>query len=190
MVAALGLAGLGLAHVLEYLALVPDPHHRAHVLAHTGHQYLPSALGVVVFLAVAAVAAVFLRGFALGAGSRRREPTAGPDWVRMLPVAQVMAFVVMEVAERVVAGASLADLGLVLVLGLPLQVLAGMVGGWVLSAVSRAGTRLARALAARPPFARRRPGPSWRSLGDVPSVTLLAGGPPPARGPPLLLVRV
>ena len=79
VVAVLGLAGLGLAHVLQYLALVPDAHNRAHVLADTGHQYLPSALGVVVFLAVAAVAAVFLRGFARPVpASAGASPLRGP----------------------------------------------------------------------------------------------------------------
>ncbi len=192
MVAALGVAGLGLAHVLEYLALVPDARHRAHVLAATGHDYLPSVLSAIGFLAVVAVATVFLRGFGAGAGvgARRAEPAAGPDWVRLLPVAQVLAFVVVEVAERVAVGASLADLGPVLVLGLPLQVMAGMAGGWVLAAAARAGARLGRALAPRPPFARRRPSPGWRPLADVSPFTLLAGGPTPARGPPSLLVPV
>jgi len=192
VVAALGLAGLGLAHVLEYLALVPDARHRGHVLAATGHQYLSTALGAVGFLAAVAVAAVFLRAFGAGAGAgaRRAEPATGPDWVRLLPVAQVVAFVAVEVVERIAVGASLADLGPVLILGLPLQVLAGIAGGWVLAAAARAGARLARALAPRPPFARRRPSPGWRPLADLPPVALLAGGPPPARGPPSLLVPV
>lgn len=193
VVAALGLAGLGLAHVLEYLALVPEARHRAHVLAATGHHYLPSVLSAIGFLAAVAIAAVFLRAFGAGAGAgdRRAEPSVGPDWARLLPVAQVLAFVAVEVAERVAVGASLADLGPVLILGLPLQVLAGIAGGWVLAAVARAGARLARALAPRPPFARRRPSRGWRPLADhVSPLALLAGGPPPARGPPSRLVHV
>ena len=189
VVAALGVAGLGLAHVLKYVALVPDAPHRAHVLAATGHHYLPAALSAVGFLASVAVAAVFLRGFGVGRGGKF-EPAAGPDWVRLLPVAQALAFVVVEVAERFAAGASLADLGPVLILGLPLQVLAGLAGGWVLGAVARAGARLARALAPRPPFVRRRPTPGWRLLADSPPLALLAGGPTPARGPPPFLVHV
>ncbi len=190
LVAALGLAGLGLAHVLEYLALMPDAGHRAQVLATTGHDYLPSALGVVGFLAAVAIATVFLRGFGAGAGGLSAEPSAGPDWVRLLPLAQVLAFVAVEVGERVAAGASLAGLAPVLILGLPLQVLAGVAGGWVLAAAARAGTRLARALASRSPFARRRPSPGWRLLTLTPPLALLAGGPTPARGPPLVLVPV
>ncbi len=188
VVAALGLASLGLAHVLEYLALVPDARHRAQVLATSGHHYLPSVLSAVGFLAAVAVAVVFLRGFGAGARARRSEPAAGRDWARLLPVAQVLAFVVVEVAERVAVGASLADLGPVLVLGLPLQVLAGIAGAWVLAAAARAGARLGRALAARPPVARRRPSPGWRPLADLPPVAQPAGGPPPARGPPPRLV--
>ncbi len=189
VVAALGLAGLGLAHVLEYLALVPNGHHRADVLAATGHAYLPSVLSAAGFLAAVAVAAVFVRGFRAGDGNGRAVTTTGTDWTRLLPVVQAAAFVAVEVAERLVVGASLADLGPVLVLGLPLQVLAGIAGGRVLSAAARAGTRLARALAGSG-FARRRPTPGWRPLADVAPVTTLAGGPTPARGPPSLLVPV
>ena len=190
MVAALGLAGLGLAHVLEYLALVPNAHHRSHLLAATGHEYLPSALSAVGFLAAVAVAIAFVGGFRAGAcgSARSAETTTRPDWARYLPVAQALAFIVVEVAERVVAGAPLADLGPVLVLGLPLQVLAGMVGGRVLSTAAQAGARLARAAVDAPSFARRRPSPGWRPLADASPVSLLAGGPTPARGPPGLLV--
>jgi hypothetical protein len=188
VVAALGLAGLALAHVLEYLALVPDAHHRAHVLSATGHQYLPSALSGAGFLAAVALAAVFLRGFGAGAGEGAHPP--GPGWVRLLPVAQALAFVVVEVGERFVAGASLGDLGPVLVLGLPLQVLAGIAGGWVVSAVARAGARLAHALTPRPPFARRRSSAGWSPQAGVRLVSRLASGTTPARGPPSLLVPV
>ena len=136
---------------------------------------------------------MFLRGFGAGAGAGAlgAEPATRPDWVRLLPVAQVLAFVAVEVAERVAVGASLADLGPVLILGLPLQVLAGIAGGWVLAAAARAGARLARALApppaVRPPPAEPRLAPAHLCSRPSPSSP---AGRPPARGPPPLLVPV
>ncbi len=190
VVAVLGVAGLGLAHVLEYLALIPDHHERARVLADTGHHYLPFAVSAACFLALVALATAFLAGFGRGAARRtsghgQESPT---DWARLLPIVQVVAFVAVEIGERLAAGSSLSDLGPVLVLGLPLQVLAGIAGGRLLSVVARAGERVGRVLAGWPAAdAPRRLHSCWRPVSTAPSVAILPGGPTPARGPPLLV---
>lgn len=193
VVAALGLAGVGIAHVLEYLALVPDQSSRARVLEDTGHHYLPSALGAAGFLALVALVVVFVAAIRHGAGTSGPQRVAAGSsvaWARLLPVAQVLAFVAMEVGERVASGASLSDIGPVLVLGLPLQVLAGVAGGRLLATLARAGEHLGRALAGRPTVPVPRIGTFWRPVVATTSASALPGGPTPARGPPLLLASV
>ncbi len=185
VVAVLGLAGVGVAHVLEYLALAPRAADRATLLADTGHRYLPAALSGAVFLALVAVAATFLAAF-------RRGTKAGPagippNWARLLPVAQVVAFVALEIGERLAAGSSLADLVPVLVLGLPLQVLAGIAGGRLLSLVVRAGERLGHLVSGRWREPARRAGAGWRPTAAPGPISTVTGGPLPARGPPRLL---
>ena len=176
VVAVLGLAGLGLAHVLEYLALVPDAGCRdLRAVPLPGTSYLPSALGAAGFLAATALAVVFLSGvrrWRRGVG-RRLEAA---DWARLLPVAQVIAFVALEVAERLAAASSLADLGPVLVLGLPLQVLAGVAGGRCSRPWPGPASTAGRALAGRRPVASRRPGPVLAADRSISSPVVPLGG--------------
>ena len=189
--AALGLAGVGLAHVLEYLALVPDESDRARILADTGHHYLPSALSAVGFLALVAVAVAFLTAFRRGGGLGGRWAETAPDrWARLLPVAQVLAFVGLEVGERLVSGSSLSTIGPVIVLGLPLQLLAGVAGGRLLATLTRAGEQLGRALAGRLRPTVRRLGTCWRPVASASPEFTPSGAPSPRRGPPLLLTSV
>jgi hypothetical protein len=187
IVAALALAGVGLAHVLEYLLLVPDHQQRQELLAATGHQYLPSALGAVSFLAFLAVAVVFLAAF-------RRSATPGPattsrhDLVRVLPCAQALAFLALEVGERLAAGVSLGDLGPVLLLGLPLQVVVGIAAAALLALLDRAGERLGRCVAGtRSPAARGLAG-CWFPSPSRRGPSTLATRRAPARAPPAFFV--
>ncbi len=187
IVAALALAGVGLAHVLEYLLLVPDHHQRQEVLAGTGHQYLPSALGTVSFLACLAAAVVFLAAFRRGA---RPGPatTSRHDLVRVLPCAQALAFLALEVGERLAAGASLSDLGPVLLLGLPLQVVVGLAAATLLALLDRAGEQLGRRVAHTRSRAGRRLATCWSPSPDRCPRSTLSSRRAPARGPPLPFV--
>ncbi len=190
LVAALALAGVGVAHVLEYRLLEPDRHRRLELLAGTGHQYLPSALGAVSFLACLAVAVVFLTAFRRGATTGGLPTTSRHDWARVLPLAQALSFVGLEVAERVAAGSSLADLGPVLILGLPLQILVGAVAAALLGLLDRAGEKLGRSVAgSRAPAGARHAAHWWPSSTDRPPCHIAvrrapARAPPPASLPP------
>jgi len=110
----LAMAGLVLGHVLAYLIAVPDPHHRAFVLHRTGHEYLPAMAEAALVLALAGMAAVVIRAFAPGprGGSERFSRLAG-----RLGLVQVLAFGGLEVVERIVAGAPLSHLALLIAVG-------------------------------------------------------------------------
>ncbi|MEA2685580.1 MAG: hypothetical protein QOE93_775 [Actinomycetota bacterium] len=187
-------AGIGLGHVLEYAALVPDSHHRRAVLTESGHHYLPTVLVLVSYLAVLAVTVRFLTGVRRGIVGRHAPPApAAGDWARVLPLAQAVAFVALEIGERLVAHAPLADLGRVLLLGLPLQVVVGLVVASVLAALARTGEQLGRAVADRLAHSGRRPrrrpdGIWWRPVIVTVSPPSHASGTAPARGPPSPLV--
>ncbi len=187
IVAALALAGVGLAHVLEYLLLVPDHHQRHEVLAGTGHQYLPSALGAVSFLACLAAAVVFLAAFRRGA-TPGSATTSRHDVMRVLPCAQALAFLALEVGERLAAGASLGDLGPVLLLGLPIQVVVGVAAAALLVLLDRAGERLGRGVAGTRSLAARRPAACWFPSPSRRLPSTVATCRAPARAPPVFFV--
>ncbi len=189
IVAALALAGVGLAHVLEYLLLVPDQHQRHEVLTGTGHQYLPSALGAVSFLACLAAAVVFLAAFQRGA-TPGPATTTRHDVVRVLPCAQALAFLALEVGERLAAGASLGDLGPILLLGLPLQVVVGIAAAALLALLDRAGERLGRFVAGARSSAPRRLAACWVPSPSRCLPSRLATRRAPARAPPVFSVSV
>jgi hypothetical protein len=185
VVAALTLAGVGAGHVAEYVALAPEQQRRQALLAHTGHGYLPLAVRIAGFLGVFALVAVFMASAARTAQGDGRD---GPDlrWAGPLPMAQSVAFVALELIERVVAHAGLGDLPAVILVGVPIQIVVGLLGRSLLAALGRAGRRVG--LAARP-RGRRRPRSSvaWRPPGHLapwPPVPNLVAAP---RGPPALL---
>lgn len=139
-------AGLGAGHLLAYALSGADA--EAH-LAATGHGYLPTALRVAVAMGLlGAVAAV------LG-GTRRATGRGGslallPTAVRLIGI-QTGAFVLLEVAERLVAGAPLADLWPLLGVGLLVQVLVAALLAPLLVGLERVGELLV--------FIRRSAGP-------------------------------
>ncbi len=187
VVVALALAGVGLGHVGEYLLLAPDHHERQALLARTGHHYLPSALSAVVFVALLGLALVFLLGLARGL-TRVGHRGGRLRWSHALAAAQVLAFTALEVGERLAAHASLADLGVILAVGLPLQAVVGFLAGRLVAQVEVAGERLGHRLRATRRHARRSTPAGWRpnpSSGPAMSPSAVAL---PARGPPRLFV--
>jgi len=186
VVVTLALAGVGLGHVAEYILLAPHQHERHELLARTGHHYLPAALNLVAFVALLGLVLVFLLGLARGLG-KLGHLRKMPAWSRALPAAQALTFAGMEIGERLVAHASLADLGLVLAVGLPLQVLVGYLAGRLVAQVDEAGVRMGQRLRAAPTHPRRS-STTWRPNASSRPTPAPAGVALPARGPPPLLV--
>ena len=187
VVITLALAGVGVGHVAEYLLLAPEEHARHELLASTGHHYLPSALNAVAFVALLGLTLVFALGVGRGLGracSRRRELR----WHYALPAAQMLAFVALEVCERLVAHAPLTDLGVVLAIGVPLQAVVGLLAGRLAVELEQAGERLGQQLRTATLHARRSPSPGRRPKASLRPPAHLSGAPIPARGPPLILV--
>lgn len=187
VVIALALAGVSVGHVAEYLLLAPDDHARHELLASTGHDYLPSVVNAVAFVALLGMALVFVLGVRRGlgrTGSRRRALR----WSHAFPAAQMLAFVALEVGERLLAHAPLGDLGVVLAIGLPLQALVGFLSGCFITELERAGERLGQRLRKSALHVRRSPSPGWPPNASRRPKPALSGAPIPARGPPAVLV--
>lgn len=98
-VAAAGVIG---SHWLAYLLAVPDPHERIGALARTGHGYWPVGVALALGCLVAGLAGFTLRRL------RGRDEPVHPyvGTATRLVALQGTAFVLLEVLERVVAGAS------------------------------------------------------------------------------------
>jgi hypothetical protein len=136
----LGAAGLVGGHAAGYAISVPDPYHRSALLEATGHAYLPSASRLAVMLGIAAVVA------GIASGYLHRPGKAPPSFARAatrLVALQCTGFVVLEVAERVLAGASLLTLSWpLLIVGLLTQAVVGVVVALVVVGLRRFGALL------------------------------------------------
>jgi hypothetical protein len=132
---AFAVGGLVVGHALSYLIAVPDPYHRDLALASTGHGYLPTLTELAVVLVLAAAASVAGRAFRRGPAA---EPSFGALWVRLAAL-QVVAFAGQEVAERLLAHVSLADLitDHLLVIGIATQIVVALVGAAILRLLVR-----------------------------------------------------
>lgn len=134
--------GLVLGHWLTYAMEIPDPGLRASVLADTGHAYLSTLAQLAAVAAVAGLGTLFLGNLVRSSEARSFRQTFA-----MLAAFQIVAFVSMEVMERVVAGAPLFMLALtaILPIGALFQALIATVGAllirWVLRAAERASSR-------------------------------------------------
>ena len=177
----LGAAAVLLGHGLTYALVHPDGHERAGVLASTGHAYLHLLDGPGLVLAIASLLAAASVGFGRLGGA----PDGGTLF-RRLATFQLVAFVAMEVTERLASGAfggNTGDLTLVAV-GAAVQLALAGAGAWLLRAVHRGGERLSGALASpRPAF----PPPvfaGW-TLPTVAVASAAAAAPRSGRGPPL-----
>ncbi|HEU5002788.1 MAG TPA: hypothetical protein VFW71_08425 [Actinomycetota bacterium] len=131
-------AGLFVGHLLVYRLIAPNAIQRAVLLASTGHAYLPPAVAGGAALAGIGAIASFLLAFRRGrAAIRGRSPLL---WALVLPaVAQAGAFVVLEVAERLLSGVPLGGLFLILPVGIALQLAVGALGGLLLFGIDLAG---------------------------------------------------
>lgn len=141
-------AGLGLGHLLAYALSGADA--EAH-LAATGHGYLPLALRLAVGIGLLGGVSAVLGGVRRARGRTSGPPGILPTAVRLAGV-QAAAFAVLEVVERLVAGAPLAGLGPLLAVGLLVQVFVAALFAPLLVGLDRVGERL---VSAAPPAAPR-----------------------------------
>jgi hypothetical protein len=155
------------------------------VLAHTGHSYwflVPKAAIVLALASVVAVAARSMRGaYPANGGAGPLAALAGG-----MALLQVGAFLGMEVAERLFAGAEVADLlsGDLLLVGLTVQILSALAGALLLQWLDRAVGRIVLAMRGAPPVARR----SFLHLPPEEVVgphALVLAGAAGVRGPPV-----
>jgi hypothetical protein len=147
--AAIGVAAAGVlaGHRLAYLVVDPDPVVRDAVLHRTGHAYLSFASEL-----ASVVALVGLAALVLGRVMQPGRPAPGPrELITRLAGFQVLAFVSMEVIERVASAAGLGDLTQILPAGVAIQLLLSVVTGLVLGLVVRCADR-AVALLGRVPL--------------------------------------
>jgi hypothetical protein len=181
----LGIAGVGLllGHWLTYTLVTPGDSARQQVLASTGHGYLPFLSQVLFLVAIAAGVSFVSRALARRGGSQRASRI-----FPLLAAAQLLAFAVMEIGERLVAGSTLSDLSAVLPVGLLIQVAVAAIGAVMIALLTRAAADVAEGLrAVAAPQTRRGRGvatvlPSREaspSVGVAPSSTVIRG--PPSR---------
>ena len=135
--------GVLVAHAAAFILAAPNPHVREELLASTGHGYWA--------VAIAAGVGVFVAGLAglVWDGLRASVPAPMGDVFRRfslrLAILQITGFVVLEAAERLAAGGSVADLWATSVLGIGImaQVLVALIGAAVVATLSRVVAALA-----------------------------------------------
>jgi hypothetical protein len=175
------LGGLLAGHAMAYAELAPDPRARAAMLAATGHGYLHGTDAIAILAALAGLAIVFLGRLT---GTRDDRITFRSFAVRMVAF-QAIGFVVLEVAERVGAGASLGDLTRALPVGVVFQVTLALLSAgflrWLLRVADRAAD-LGSGTPFEPPAASAPLELAPAFADDGPAITG-AGN----RGPPLLV---
>jgi hypothetical protein len=182
-VAAIGAAGLLLAHRVAYLVAVPDERHRDALLARTGHGYMPGVSEIVGALALGAVLALLLSG--LGGPDHEGSPSFARLAGRMSSL-QVSIFVAMEMTERISSRAPLAEMlhDHVLVIGIAVQIIVAAAGALLLRRLTRAADRVTWIFARSPSpaFGASTPLlPTARTLRSLPLFGAVAvRGPPPA----------
>lgn len=180
-VALLAVASLGLmaGHSLTYLKLAPSHGVRTALLGITGHSYLDKILAFAPALALVSA----LYWVAAGAlKSRFRRPSLAGTAVA-LALIQSLGFAGQEVLERLLSGAPLHDLGSVLLLGIPLQLIVAALGALLVTALHKAGRRLG-ALLNGP--RERRTSPARPLVRSTPFLSAVLDGGLRSRGPPAL----
>lgn len=150
--------GVVLAHWLAYVLSIPGAHARAQVLAASGHSYWVMAIKFAVVLGLAALGALFLRHLDRPPRTWESGQEAFSAIAARLSLLQVMAFIAMEVTERLVVGAPVAHLfhHRLFLMGLALQLIVASAGALLLLWFSRTAERVAEALG-RPLLPRPRP---------------------------------
>ena len=161
-----GIAGVVLAHVIDYLAVFPNGDARAHELQATGHAYWPVALLLAGVAGAAALALALVRGVRIGLLGG--TPVAGSLGAGRLASCQMALFVALESAERAAMGVSPSILlhSPEFWLGLALQVVVAAAVVMLLRGAEGVARRLAAALRRPEMFpARAR---SWSLPADAP----------------------
>jgi hypothetical protein len=182
VLALLAIASVGLmaGHSLTYLRLTPSLSGRAAMLESSGHSYFDKALAFAPALALMCALYWLATGF-----MRSRHGRPSPlGMASALAVIQTIGFGGQEVIERLMAGAPLHHLGTVLLLGIPLQLIVAAVGALLVTALHRAGEKLAELLWGTGP-ARRSSAPHTFARSISFTSAVLAGDLRP-RGPPVL----
>jgi hypothetical protein len=178
-VALLAVASVGLmvGHSLTYLKLAPSHGVRTALLGITGHSYLDNILAFVPALAFMAA----LYWMAAGALATRHRRPGLIGTALALALIQTIGFAGQEVLERLLIGAPLHDLGSVLLLGVPLQIIVAALGAVLVGALHKAGHKLG-ALLTGPRTQPSSPAPpvvrSISFLSAVPDGGLRSRGPP------------
>jgi hypothetical protein len=183
--AALGVAagGVLVGHWLTYLIVSPVAAQRTALLARTGHAYLGAADQLGLALTLVALATIFLGRLTRG----NEGPGSVAHLAPRLAAFQMAAFLAMEIAERIAAGASVGQLfhGPVLPVGFAVQAAVAAVGAAIIVWILRAARAVAAVLGESAVLP---------SLGS--SRLLMAAQPVPARvhfatprgrGPPTLI---
>jgi hypothetical protein len=143
-------AGVVLGHWIAYALAVPSAHLRAEVLADTGHGYWPLAVKSAVALAIAALGSLTLK---IAAGPPPRDESRPRVFVALLwrlGLAQIIAFTVLEVSERMAIGLSLGTLWHhhLFLVGLAVQLVMAVVGSLLLLGFRRVVVRILAAMRA------------------------------------------
>ena len=178
--AGLAFCGVISAHLLAYVLVAPDDHHRAELLRSTGH----GSWAVVVGLALAALVAT-LAGFALRVA---RGPASQPSfWSCGLRLAalQAIGFAGLESVERFLHEGLQPDIFAepVFLIGIVAQLVVAVVGAGLLTLFARAIQHL---IARRRSSLSRRPAPAFAPvLRAVAPRRLIASGSGTLRGPPV-----
>jgi hypothetical protein len=186
-VAGAAVAGAALGHTLIYLTAEPNADLRHAILTRTGHGYWSVAVAAAVVLGVLSAAGTVARHLAGGPQHDRGGDGAGSleALARRLAALQVGIYLVQEVVERLVAGASVGDLlasPRLLVTGVVVQALVALGAAAVLVVLGRVARVVAAVLAA---VARRpAPRPAWWPAGPAGRVLCLPGAPVGSRAPP------
>lgn len=180
--ALLAVASVGLVagHSLTYLKLAPSHGIRTALLGVTGHSYLDKAVAFVPALALMSA----LYWVAAGALNSRYGRPNLVGTALALALIQTIGFTGQEILERLVAGAPLHDLGTVLLLGIPLQLIVAGLGAILVTALHRAGRKIGHLLGRSGPA--RQPTPSRPMLRTVSFLSAVPTGGLRTRGPPAL----
>jgi hypothetical protein len=151
--ATLGVAvgGVLLGHRLTYLLIDPGAQARTALLRRTGHAYLGFANDLALVAALTGLAALFVGQLVASSRSER-----GTDLTRRIVAFQVSAFVLMEVLERVMAGAPLGGLARVLTVGIATQAAVAVLAAVVIRLLLRTADQVS-AMLGRPAIDRVRP---------------------------------
>lgn len=176
----LAFSGVVLTHLGAFVMVAPDAHHRAELLAATGHGSWTLAVAVALASLVMAFGGVALR-------IARRDADAPPRllgcWLR-LALLQMVGFAGLEFAERALVHGAPWEVVTepVFGLGLALQVVAAAIAAVLLVVFARVLERIVSARAVEPGSTSAL---GFPALDPVPPRFSVATGAGTLRGPPL-----